>query len=126
MCIRDSPTHQDEDLTKVPVFADAERKTPNFLFRPFSAVVSWELFNDYAKLGQAERQFDDDSDDEDAPVGNETDLQVPSTKAIAFKWLGKVRRTEVKTAWEDETEIVEDVQPKQRMERKKPKAKKKK
>lgn len=59
------PTHQDEDLAKVPVFADAERKTPNFLFRPFSAVVSWELFNNYAKLGQAERQFDDDSDDED-------------------------------------------------------------
>ena len=68
----------------------------------------------------------DDSDDEDGTGGNKTDLQVPSTKAIAFKWLGKVRRKEVKSAWEDETEIVEDVAPKQRLERKKPTAKKKK
>jgi len=68
----------------------------------------------------------DDSDDEDAPVGNETDLQVASTKAIAFKWLGKVRRQETKTAWEDEAEIVEDVKQVKRMERKKPAAKKKK
>jgi hypothetical protein len=76
--------------------------------------------------GRAGEISSDDSDDEDGVGGAQTDLQVPSTKAIAFKWLGKVRRAEVKTAWEDETDIVEDVAPKQRMERKKPKAKKKK
>jgi hypothetical protein len=68
----------------------------------------------------------DDSDDEEGGAAAGGELQVPSTKAIAHKWLGKVRRAEVKPAWEDETEIVEDVAPKQRMERKKPKAKKKK
>jgi hypothetical protein len=68
----------------------------------------------------------DDSDDEGGVGGDGSDLQVPTTKAIAYKWLGKVRRAEVKTAWEDETEIVEDVAPKKRMERAKPKAKKKK
>jgi len=68
----------------------------------------------------------DDSDDEEGGGAAGGDLQVPSTKAIAHKWLGKVRRAEVKPAWEDETEIVEDVAPKERMERKKPKAKKKK
>lgn len=68
----------------------------------------------------------DDSDDEEGGAAAGGDLQVPTTKAIALKWLGKVRRKEVKQAWEDETEIVEDVAPKQRMERKKPKAKKKK
>jgi len=75
--------------------------------------------------GGVEISSDDSDDDEDgAKAGGE--LQVPSTKAIAFKWLGKVRRAEVKSAWEDETDIVEDVAPQQRMERKKPKAKKKK
>jgi hypothetical protein len=68
----------------------------------------------------------DDSDDEDGPVGATNELQEPSTKAVAYKWLGKVRKAEVKQAWEDDTSIVEDVAPKERMERKKPKAKKKK
>lgn len=66
----------------------------------------------------------DDSDDEEGTAGAGTDLQVPSTKAIAFKWLGKVRRKEVKAAWEDESAIVEDVAPRQRLERKKPGRKK--
>jgi hypothetical protein len=68
----------------------------------------------------------DDSDDEEGVGGDGGDLQVPSTKAIANKWLGKVRKAEVKSAWEDETDVVEDVAPKKRMERAKPKAKKKK
>jgi hypothetical protein len=68
----------------------------------------------------------DDSDDEDGPVGATNELQEPRTKAIAYKWLGKFRKAEVKSAWEDQTDIVEDVAPKERMERKKPKAKKKK
>jgi len=68
----------------------------------------------------------DDSDDEEGGAGgNNDELQVPSTKAIAFKWLRKVRRTEAKPAWEEEREVVEDVAPKARMERKKPKAKRK-
>jgi hypothetical protein len=68
----------------------------------------------------------DDSDDEEGATGAAEGLQVPSTKAVAYKWLGRVRKKEVKSAWEDETAIVEDVAPKERMERKKPKAKKKK
>jgi hypothetical protein len=65
----------------------------------------------------------DDSDDEEGTAGAGTDLQVPSTKAIAFKWLGKVRKKEVKAAWEDESEIVEDVAPRERLERRRPQRK---
>merc|ERR1719409_1074928 len=65
------------------------------------------------------------ADEEGGGGGNNDELQVPSTKAIAFKWLRKVRRTEAKPAWEEEREVVEDVAPKARMERKKPKAKRK-
>jgi len=95
--------------------------------RPLTRVdISSDSDEGEEDFGKAAEISSDDSDDEDAPVGNETDLQVASTKAIAFKWLSKVRKAETKTAWENETEVVEDVKPKERMERKKPKAKKKK
>jgi len=81
---------------------------------------------DDADMGGGGDISSDDSEDEDGPVGVQNELQEPRTKAIAYKWLGRVRKAEVKSAWEDVDEIVEDVVPKERMERKKPKAKKKK
>merc|ERR1712159_931779 len=65
----------------------------------------------------------DDSEDEEGGFGNKEGLQVESTRQVAYKWLGKVRVTETKSAWENDDSIVEDVKPKERMERKKPKAK---
>merc|ERR1712023_549450 len=71
------------------------------------------------------QRVDISSDSSDAEGGLEAkgELQVQSTKNIAYHWLGKVRVTETKLAWENDDSIVEDVAPKERMNRKKPKAK---
>jgi hypothetical protein len=66
------------------------------------------------------------SDDDSSSNGDGNaaqDLQHPRVKAVAYKWLQRVRRAPEKSAWEDETEIVEDVAPKKRLERHKPKRK---
>jgi hypothetical protein len=73
--------------------------------------------------GGADISSDDSDDDDGQAAGNNDELQVPSTKAIAFKWLRRVRKVEAKPAWEDETEVVEDVALRPRMERAKPKGK---
>jgi len=78
-------------------------------------------------VGGAAAISSDDSDDDDGDMENKNDqFQVASTKAIAYKWLGRVRRAETKTAWEQDLAPVENVELNARMERKKPKAKKKK
>merc|ERR1712091_599464 len=72
--------------------------------------------------GEEDGQFDisDDSGEDANEVGEAPELHEPRTMAVAYKWLGRVRRTEQKSAWETDTnEIVEDVKPKQRLERKK-------
>jgi hypothetical protein len=56
--------------------------------------------------------------------GEAPELQEAKTKAIAYRWLRRVRREETKAAWEMETDIVEDLAPKDRMQRTKPRAKK--
>lgn len=75
-------------------------------------------------MGEAKADISsDDSDDEEGGLEAKGELQVQSTKNIAYHWLGKVRVTETKLAWENDDSIVEDVAPKERMNRKKPKAK---
>jgi len=65
----------------------------------------------------------DDEDDEDGGDESQADMfQVPSTKAVAYKWLGRVRRVETKSAWEEDAPV-ENVALNTRLERKKPKAK---
>merc|ERR1712072_352189 len=73
--------------------------------------------------GGADISSDDSDDDEAGLAGKNDELQVPSTKAIAFKWLRRVRKVEAKPAWEEEGDIVEDVALRPRMERAKPKGK---
>jgi hypothetical protein len=79
---------------------------------------------DGGDMGEAKPDISsDDSDDEEGALEGKGELQVASTKNIAYKWLGKVRVAETKLAWENDESIVEDVAPKERMERKKVKAK---
>merc|ERR1712072_664523 len=61
-----------------------------------------------------------DSDSDAVELGEAPELQDPRTKAVAYKWLGRVRRKEAKAAWEQDDQIVEEVAPKQRMTRSKP------
>jgi len=64
---------------------------------------------------------DDESDSgADQPAD---DLHHPRVKAVAYKWLRRVRKAPERSAWEDETAIIEDVAPKKRLERHKPKRK---
>merc|ERR1712046_345557 len=72
--------------------------------------------------GEEDGQYDisDDSGEDAVGAGEAPELQDPRTQAVAYKWLSRVRRTERKAAWELEVqEIVEDVKPKQRIEKKK-------
>jgi hypothetical protein len=55
--------------------------------------------------------------------GDAPELDDPRVKAIAYKWLSRVRREEAKSAWELDKEVVEDVAPRKRVERSKPKRK---
>jgi len=72
--------------------------------------------------GQKYLSSDEDSDG--AAAGADlAELQQPQVKAVAYKWLRRVRRAETKSAWETETDIVEDVSPKKRLERSKPQRK---
>jgi hypothetical protein len=64
---------------------------------------------------------DEQSGSED--LGEAPELQEPRIKAVAYKWLRRVRREETKSAWEQEDEIVEDVQQVKRLERTKPRTK---
>jgi len=70
----------------------------------------------------------DISSDEDSGgsemLGEAPELQEPRVKAVAYKWLGRVRRKETKSAWEQSDEVVEDVQQVKRHARVKPQTKK--
>jgi hypothetical protein len=96
--------------------------------RPLVRVdISDDSEDDEGGFGGAGNISSDDSDDEDGMAGGPGAIfQVPATKSVAYKWLGRVRKKVAKTAWETETAPVENVDLNQRMERKKPKAKKKK
>jgi len=55
--------------------------------------------------------------------GEAPELHEPRTKAVAYRWLGRVRKKTTTNAWEDEKNIVEEVAPKKRMEKRQPKRK---
>jgi hypothetical protein len=67
----------------------------------------------------------DVSDDSEGSVygGQAPELHDPRTKAVAYRWLGRVRKKATTSAWEDEKHIIEDVAPKKRFEKKQPKRK---
>jgi len=65
----------------------------------------------------------DDSESGSVDMGDAPELQDPRVKAVAYRWLKRVRREETKAAWEQDTELVEDVAPKERKVRSKPQTK---
>jgi hypothetical protein len=64
-----------------------------------------------------------DSNSDDGGGGQAPELHEPRTKAVAYRWLGRVRKKTTTSAWEDEKNIIEDVAPKKRMEKRQPKRK---
>jgi len=130
----------EEDVQEIPDYEEAviNETTTRIAFRWLRSVqqkrrplvrvdISSDSEEEEVGLGGPAADISSDDSEDDGELGNAKDVfQVPSTKAVAYKWLGRVRKAEVKTAWEQDTPPVEDVQLNQRVERKKPKAKKKK
>jgi len=77
--------------------------------------------DDDDNFGKNPEVSSDSEGSEDA--GEAPELHEPRIKAVAYRWLSKVRTKKATNAWEDEKHIVEDVKPKQRFERAKPKRK---
>jgi len=70
------------------------------------------------------RDISSDEEDGSEDLGEAPELQEPRVKAVAYKWLRRVRREETKSAWEQNNDIVEDVQQVKRHARSKPQTKK--
>ena len=77
--------------------------------------------DDDDNFGKNPEVSSDSEGSEDA--GEAPELHEPRIKAVAYRWLSRVRAKKTTNAWEDEKKIVEDVKPKQRFERAKPKRK---